>query len=88
MYHFRPQTTRKSDTILMEIWRHYGIQDDGSGLKTNNAGEYRSFKYGERKGQHKYVIVIITADSHHKLLYVDAHIEGEGSDEPVIARKQ
>lgn len=63
------------------------VGSDGSGLKTNNAGEYRSFKYGERKGQHKYVVVIITADSHHKLLDVDAHIEGEGPDEPVVARK-
>ncbi len=33
------------------------------------------------------MVVTITADSHHKLLEVDAHMEGEGSDEPVIARK-
>lgn len=59
---------------------------DGSGLKTNNAGEYRAFKYGERKGQHKYVVVIITADvKHRKLLEVEAHIQGEGEDEPKVA---
>ena len=61
---------------------------DGSGLKTNNAGEYRSFKYGERKGQHKYVVVIINADvKHRKLLAVDAHIQGEGQDEPKVAMR-
>ena len=61
---------------------------DGSGLKTNNAGEYRSYKYGERKGQHKYVVVIITADvKRRKLLAVDAHIQGEGQDEPKVAMR-
>ena len=33
------------------------------------------------------MVVIITADSHHKLLDVDAHIEGEGLGEPVVARE-
>lgn len=73
--------------ITLPDYEELDAGTDGSGLKTNNAGEYRTFKYGERKGQHKYVVVIITADSHHKLLDVDAHIEGEGSDEPAIARK-
>lgn len=73
--------------ITLPEYDDLDIGSDGSGLKTNNAGEYRVFKYGERKGRRKCVVVIITADSHHKLLDVDAHIEGEGSDEPAVARK-
>jgi hypothetical protein len=60
---------------------------DGSGLKTNNAGEYRIFKYGERT-QKKHIIVIITADIRHKkLLDVDAFIEGKGVSEPKVGMK-
>jgi hypothetical protein len=59
---------------------------DGSGLKSNNAGQYRIFKYGERTRK-KYLIVVITADKRRKLIDVDAHIEGEGPDEPKIGMK-
>jgi hypothetical protein len=53
---------------------------DGSGLKTNNAGEYRVFRYGEDSKRKKHLIVVITADvRHRKLLKVEAHIEGEGA---------
>ena len=63
------------------------IGSDGSGLKSNNAGQYRIFKYGERTRK-KYLVVVITADvNHKKLLDVDAHIEGEGPDEPKIGMK-
>jgi hypothetical protein len=78
---------RRPEIILPE-YDDLDVGSDGSGLKTNNAGEYRVFKYGERKGRRKCVVVIITADvRHHKLLEVDAHIEGEGEDEPPVARK-
>jgi len=60
---------------------------DGSGLKSNNAGQYRIFKYGERKRK-KYLVVVITADVRRKkLLDVEAHMEGEGPDEPKIGMK-
>jgi hypothetical protein len=62
------------------------VGSDGSGLKSNNAGQYRVFKYGERTRK-KYLVVVITADVKHKLLDVDAHIEGEGDDEPKVAMK-
>jgi hypothetical protein len=74
--------------IILPDYDDLDAGSDGSGLKTNNAGEYRSFKYGERKGQHRYVVVIITADvKHRKLLAVDAHIQGEGQDEPKVAMR-
>ena len=63
------------------------VATDGSGLKTNNAGEYRVFKYGE-KTKKKHLVVVITADiKQKKLLKVEAHIEGEGESEPKIAEK-
>jgi len=64
------------------------VASDGSGLKTNNAGEYRAFRYGEESKRKRHLIVVITADiKHRKLLKVDAHVEGEGESEPKIARK-
>jgi hypothetical protein len=63
------------------------VATDGSGLKTNNAGEYRVFRYGE-KTRKKHLVVVITADiKHRKLLKVEAHVEGEGKSEPQIAEK-
>jgi len=63
------------------------VASDGSGLKTNNAGEYRVFKYGDRTRK-KHLVVVITADiKHKKLLRVESHIEGEGESEPKIAEK-
>ena len=63
------------------------IGSDGSGLKTNNAGEYRIFKYGDRTKK-KHVVVVITTDlKHRKLLEVDAYIDGEGLGEPKTSMK-
>lgn len=59
---------------------------DGLGLKSSSAGQYRIFKYEERTGN-KYPVVVITADKNKKLIYVDVHIEGEGSDEPKVGMK-
>ncbi len=57
---------------------------DGTGFKTGNAGEYRTYVYG--KIMRKYVKVIITADVRtKKLIAVDAKI-GEIS-EPKVAVK-
>jgi len=57
---------------------------DGTGFKSGNAGEYRTFVYG--KIRRKYVKVIITADVRtKKLIAVDANI-GEVS-EPKVAAK-
>lgn len=59
---------------------------DGSGMKMNQAGEYRQDKYGGSKK--KYVKVTITADPKTKrLLGMDVHVEGEGPSEPEIAMK-
>jgi len=64
------------------------VASDGTGLKTNNAGEYRVFRYGEEGRMKKHLIVVITADvKHRKLLKVDARVEGEGDSEPKIAEK-
>jgi len=63
------------------------VATDGSGLKTNNAGEYRVFKYRE-KAKKKYLVVVITADIRNKkLLKVEAHIQNKGKSEPKIAKK-
>jgi hypothetical protein len=73
--------------ITLPDYDELDIGSDGSGLKSNNAGEYRIFKYGERTRK-KYLIVVITADIKHKrLLDVDAYMEGEGPDEPKIGMK-
>ena len=57
---------------------------DGTGFKSGNAGEYRTYVYG--KIRRKYVKVIITADiNSKKLIAVDAKI-GEVS-EPKVAVK-
>ena len=48
---------------------------DGSGLKTNNAGQYRIYKYGERTRK-KHLVVIITGDVRHKkLLDIEAYVK-------------
>ena len=73
--------------ITLPEYDELEVGSDGSGLKSNNAGQYRIFKYGERTRK-KYLVVVITADvKHKKLLDVDAHIEGEGDDEPKVAMK-
>jgi hypothetical protein len=57
---------------------------DGTGLKTGNAGEYRTYVYGNLR--RKYVRVIITADVRtKKLLAVDIEI-GEVSELKVAAK--
>lgn len=64
----------------------FGAASEGSGMRSGNAGEYRTLRYGRKGKKRKYVVVVITADVRNKkLLAVDAHIEGEGKAEPVIA---
>lgn len=64
------------------------VATDGSGLKTNNAGEYRVFKYGKNGKKKKYLKVVITVDiKKRKLLSVSVHIEGKGKSESKIAKK-
>ncbi|VUT23774.1 MAG: Transposase DDE domain protein [Candidatus Methanolliviera sp. GoM_asphalt] len=73
--------------ITLPTEKDLEVATDGSGLKTNNAGEYRVFKYGE-KTKKKHLVVVITADiKQKKLLKVEAQIEGEGESEPKIAEK-
>lgn len=60
---------------------------DGSGMKMNQAGEYKYDKYG-RKKKKKWIKVTITANPYTKdLLDIDVHIEGQGPSEPDIAMK-
>ena len=62
---------------------------DGTGMRSGNAGEYRTYRYGRKSKLRKYVVVVITADvKRRKLLAVDAHIEGKGRSEPSIVKKQ
>ncbi len=73
--------------ISMPSFSEAEVGTDGSGLKTNNAGEYRIFKYGDRDAKRKkHLVVVITADVHRKkLLCVEVHIEGKGHTEASIA---
>lgn len=58
---------------------------DGSGMKMNSAGEYRTDRYGN-KGDKKYLRVVITADPFTKdLLDCEVHVDGEGLSEPEVA---
>lgn len=62
------------------------ISTDGSGMKTNNSGEYRHEKYGRTKK--KFVKVIITANPLTKdLLDCTVNLEGEGLSEPECAQE-
>jgi hypothetical protein len=57
---------------------------DGSGMKFENAGEYRARMYGKKR--RKYIKVAITADPvKKKLLECEAFVEGEGLSEPDTA---
>lgn len=62
------------------------VSTDGSGMKMNNAGEYRESKYGH--GKKKYIKVTITANPFDKTLYdVDVYVDRESPSEPEIAEK-
>lgn len=74
--------------IKLPTEKEIEVASDGSGLKTNNAGEYRIYKYGKKSKKKKYLVVVITADiKHRKLLKVEVHVEGEGESEPKTAEK-
>ena len=62
------------------------VSCDGTGMKFENAGEYRERMYGKKR--RKYLKVVITADPKtKKLLDIDASIEGEGISEADTAIK-
>ena len=65
------------------------IGNDGSGLKTGNAGTYRIMKYGDPDARRrKHLMVIITADVRKKkIIGIDCHVEGNGMSEPETAEK-
>ena len=65
------------------------IGTDGSGLKTNNAGSYRTSKYWDPDAmRRKYLVVIITADVKTKhVIGIEVDIEGQGLSEPGAAQK-
>ena len=63
------------------------ISTDGTGIKLNNAGQYREEKYG-RKKQKKYIKVTISANPLTKeLIDCDVSIEGEGLSEWEVAQR-
>ena len=73
--------------ITLPMENELEIGTDGSGLKSNNAGEYRVLKYGDKKKK-KYLVVVITADiKNKKLLKVDAYIKKKRKSEPKVAIK-
>lgn len=59
------------------------LASDGTGLKTNNAGEYRIFRYGDPEArQRKHLVVVITADVRRKkVVGIETHIEEKGHSE-------
>jgi len=60
------------------------VSTDGSGMKFENAGEYRARMYGKKR--EKYIKVVISADPiRKKMLDCDVSIEGEGMSEPEVA---
>ena len=65
------------------------IGTDGTGLKTNNAGSYRTTKYRDPDPiKRKYLVAIITADVRTKdVIGIEVHIEGHGLSEPGTAQK-
>ena len=62
---------------------------DGTGLKTNNAGSYRTIKYGDPDAkQRKHLVIIITADVRtKKIIGIESRIEGTGPSEPETASR-
>jgi len=60
---------------------------DGSGMKMNQAGEYRYDTYGKKKKK-KWLHVVITANPLTKdMLDLDIFIDGDGDSEPQIAAR-
>ena len=61
------------------------VSTDGSGMKFENAGEYRARMYGKRR---KYIKVVISADPiTKKMIECEVGVEGEIKPEPEIAMK-
>ena len=61
------------------------VSADGSGMKFENAGEYRARMYGKRR---KYIKVVISADPvTKKMIECEVGVEGEINSEPEIAMK-
>ena len=65
------------------------IGTDGTGMKTNNAGSYRTAKYGDPDaGKRKHLVVIVTADVRTKrIIGIESHVEGTGPSEPETASR-
>lgn len=61
------------------------VSTDGSGMKFENAGEYRARMYGKRR---KYIKVVISADPiTKKMIECEVGVEGEIKSEPEIAMR-
>ena len=61
------------------------VSTDGSGMKMNQAGEYRYDKYGRKKPK-KWLKVVISANPLTKdLLDLEVQVEGDGPSEPEVA---
>lgn len=60
------------------------MSTDGSGMKFENAGEYRARMYGKKRK--KYIKVTVSADpTNKKILDCNVSVEGEGLSEPEVA---
>jgi hypothetical protein len=63
------------------------ISTDESGMKLNNAGEYRQDKYGKKRNK-KYIRVTISANPlTGDMIDCEVNLQGEGLTEPEIAKK-
>lgn len=79
---------RKLDTSF-QLPKHgfVSVACDGTGMKMNQAGEYRYDKYGRKKPK-KWLHVVLSANPLTKdLLDLDIFIDGDGDSEPQIAMK-
>jgi hypothetical protein len=63
------------------------VRSDGTGLRTTNAGEHRTFRNGDPDASlRKRLVVVITMDVRRKkLIGGEVHIEGKGHSEPGTA---
>lgn len=76
-------------SIKLPSYKELNTATDGTGCRKRNGGTYKEFRYGEKKGRRKYLVVTITVDiKHKKLLKIEAHMEGKGQPtEPEVGLK-
>jgi len=68
----------------LPTFKRLNIATDQTGLRKKKSSRYVEIKYG-KKGKGRYLAVTITIDvKHHKLLDIEAHMEGDGPSESEV----